>query len=121
MARFRDSVLQPLPSRMHADAAAPETATKALGHSRAIGDILAKTAKLTPSRVDRVLAHQREKGLRFGQAAVALGYATEQDVLSALAQQFNYPVATEAQRRLSPELVALSLLRSFRSSASFRF
>ena len=108
MARFRDSVLQPLPSRMHADAAAPETATKSLGHNRAIGDILAKTAKLTPARVDRVLTHQREKGLRFGQAAVALGYATEQDVLSALAQQFNYPVATEAQRKQSPELVALN-------------
>ena len=38
MARFRDSVLQPLPSRMQADAPAPETATKALGHNRAIGD-----------------------------------------------------------------------------------
>lgn len=108
MARFRDSVLQPLPSRMPSDAAAAETATKALGHNRAIGDILAKTSKLTPARVDKVLAHQKAKGLRFGQAAVALGYATEQDVLSALAQQFNYPIATEAQRKLSPELVALN-------------
>ena len=108
MARFRDSVLQPLPSRMAADVASAETATKAIGNSRAIGEILAKTAMLSPSRVDKVLAHQRENGLRFGQAAVALGYATEQDVLSALAQQFNYPVATEAQRKLSPELVTLN-------------
>lgn len=106
MARFRDSVLQPLPSRLPADAA--ETATKALGLNRPIGQILAKTAKLSPARVERILVHQKEKGVRFGQAAVALGYASEQDVLSALASQFNYPIATAAQRKLSPELVALN-------------
>jgi protein-tyrosine kinase len=106
MAKFRDSVLQPLPQRMPANGA--ETATKAIGHNRSMGDILGKTRKLTPGRIDRILAHQREKGVRFGQAAVALGYATEQDVLRALAQQFQYPIASEAQRKLSPELVTLN-------------
>ena len=108
MARFCDSVLQPLPSRMAADVAAAETATKAISHNNSIGDILSKSRKLTPARVDRILTHQKKEGIRFGQAAVALGYATEQDVLSALAQQFNYPIATEAQRKLTPELVALN-------------
>ncbi len=106
MAKFRDSVLQPLPQRMPVNGA--ETATKAIGHNRSMGDILGKTRKLTPARIDRILAHQREKGVRFGQAAVALGYATEQDVLRALAQQFQYPIASDAQRKLSPELVALN-------------
>ena len=105
MARFRDSVLQPLPSRLPADT---ETATKALGHEQFIGDILARSRKMSPARVERILAHQRENGTRFGQAAVALGYATEEDVLTALAQQFHYPIATAEQRKLAPELVALN-------------
>ena len=106
MAKFRDSVLQPLPQRMPVNGA--ETATKAIGHNRSMGDILGKARKLTPARIDRILAHQREKGVRFGQAAVALGYATEQDVLRALAQQFQYPIASAEQRKLSPELVTLN-------------
>jgi protein-tyrosine kinase len=103
MERFRDSVLQRLRG--------PESATLATkppGVGKAIGDIIAKSGKLSDERIERILAHQREHGGRFGQAAVALGYATKEDVLHALSEQFSYPVATQEQRRLSPELVALN-------------
>ena len=56
----------------------------------------------------RAGSSQREHGVRFGEAAVALRLVTQDDVLYALSQQFHYPYAPEEQRKLSPELVALN-------------
>jgi protein-tyrosine kinase len=103
MERFRDSVMQTL--RM-----GPRSTTGARpeGQDRSMGDIIAENCKLSPAQVAKIVAHQQEKGGRFGQAAIALGYATTEDVLRALSVQFDYPVATEDQRKLTPELVALN-------------
>lgn len=49
--------------------------------------------RLDADAVARVLAHQRETGLRFGEAAVALGLLQAGEVEQALARQFRYPVA----------------------------
>jgi protein-tyrosine kinase len=84
--------------------AAPAGATP----ERSIGNIIAGLRELGADQVERVLAYQREKGIRFGEAAVALGLATPEDVLFALSQQFHYPYAPEEQRKLNPELVALN-------------
>ena len=75
---------------------------------RSIGSIIAETRNLTIEQVEKVLVHQREKGIRFGEAAIALGYASTDDVLFALSQQFHYPYAAEDQRKVNPELVALN-------------
>jgi protein-tyrosine kinase len=75
---------------------------------RAIGAIIAEQRGLSPEQVERILAYQRERGLRFGEAAVALGFASTDDVLYALSQQFHYPYAAEEQRKASPELIALN-------------
>lgn len=75
---------------------------------RSIGDLIRDARNLSAEEVERVLQHQREKGLRFGEAAVALGLASPEDVLSALAQQFHYPLGNEARRLASPELVTLN-------------
>lgn len=75
---------------------------------RSIGAILAGLRNLSAEQVERIAHHQREKSVRFGEAAVALGYASNEDVMFALAQQFHYPYAAEAQRSSSPELVTLN-------------
>lgn len=75
---------------------------------RSIGALLADTLRLDAAQIERVLAWQREHGVRFGEAAVALGYASKDDVLFALAQQYHYPLAAEERRLASPELVALN-------------
>ena len=75
---------------------------------RSIGSIIAETRHLTAEQVEKVLRHQREKGIRFGEAAIALGYASSDDVLFALSQQFHYPYAAEDRRKANPELVALN-------------
>lgn len=74
---------------------------------RSIGDIIAELRNLSAEQVEKVLAHQRESGLRFGEAAVALGFASKEDVLFALAQQFHYPYTPEEQRNVNAELVTL--------------
>jgi chain length determinant protein tyrosine kinase EpsG len=87
-------------------APAPERPIPARLSDRSIGQILANNRQLDENQVSKIVAHQREKHVRFGEAAVALGYANLDDVISALSQQFNYAYATEEQRKDYPELVA---------------
>jgi protein-tyrosine kinase len=74
-------------------------------HDRSIGDIIAEANKLTAEQVERILAHQKSHGLRFGEAAVSLGLAKGEDVLWALSQQFHYPYAAGGGPATSDELV----------------
>lgn len=74
---------------------------------RAIGDIIAELRNLTAEQVEQVLQQQRKFGGRFGEAAVALGMVSSEDVLFALSQQFHYPYAPAAHKNLSAELVTL--------------
>ena len=104
MERPRDSVL----SRLRAPPDSATLATRPPGAGVVIGDLIARAGKLTDERIEQVLEHQRRHGGRFGQAAVALGYATEAEVLQALSEQFRYPMANAEQRLLTPELVALN-------------
>ena len=116
MAKFRDSTNDsgfqepappprpvPRPVPVESDALGPQAV-----HDRSMGDILAELRNLSAEQVEKVLAQQRATGVRFGEAAVALGLASKDDVLFALAQQFHYPYAPEESRKLSPELVALN-------------
>jgi protein-tyrosine kinase len=100
MAKFRDSNVQ----SGHA-ALSEEIPASA---DRSIGTIIAETRNLSAEQVEKVLDHQRKHGIRFGEAAISLGFASADDVLFALAQQFHYPYAPEEQRNSNPELVALN-------------
>ncbi|OYU46000.1 MAG: tyrosine protein kinase, partial [Burkholderiales bacterium PBB4] len=102
MATFRDSTMNDGSQASTIGSEAPAVA------DRSIGSIIAETRNLTADQVERVLQHQRAKGIRFGEAAIALGYANADDVLFALAQQFHYPYAAETQSKANPELVALN-------------
>jgi chain length determinant protein tyrosine kinase EpsG len=110
MAKFRDSLAQDLPLPEEAPepgpAAPPSPPSAVL--DRSIGDIISETRNLSAEQVERILQHQRDHGVRFGEAAVALGMVTQDDVLFALSQQFHYPYAPKERRTLSPELVSLN-------------
>jgi chain length determinant protein tyrosine kinase EpsG len=75
---------------------------------RSIGSILADLRHLSADQVEKIVQYQRDKNVRFGEAAVALGFASSDDVLVALSQQFHYPYAPEESRDASPELAALN-------------
>jgi protein-tyrosine kinase len=113
-------VVPPLSSFGLAGASAAKTpketpADSAAVVDRNIGDILSELRSLTAEQVERVLQHQREHGVRFGEAAVALGLVSKEDVLFALSQQFHYPYAPEEKRAHTPELVTLNEPFSARS------
>lgn len=75
---------------------------------RSIGSILADLRNLSADQVEKIVRHQRDNSVRFGEAAVTLGFASNDDVLFALSQQFHYPYAPEERRQASPELAALN-------------
>ncbi len=113
MAKFRDSTADIVEAAFQGRAAAPPQPPPSIDAGapvldRSIGNILAELRNLSAEQVERVLQYQRENGVRFGEAAVALGYASKDDVLFALAQQFHYPYAPEEQHKHSPDLVALN-------------
>jgi len=75
---------------------------------RSIGDIIRDTRDLSAEQVSQILTHQQTHGVKFGEAAIALGFATPDDVLHALAQQFNYAYGGEEREKTNPELVVLN-------------
>ncbi|PTT74985.1 tyrosine protein kinase [Pelomonas sp. HMWF004] len=75
---------------------------------RSIGSILANLRNLSAEQVEKIAAHQRDHGMRFGEAAVVLGFASSNDVMFALAQQFHYPYAAEGKTGANAELVTLN-------------
>lgn len=79
--------------------------TQAATGERTIGEIISQANSLSPEQIEKVLAYQREHGVRFGEAAVALGLASSDDVLWALAQQFHYPYSQDSAKGLHPDLV----------------
>ncbi|WIV96560.1 polysaccharide biosynthesis tyrosine autokinase [Kinneretia aquatilis] len=84
---------------------------------RSIGTIISEARNLSAEQVEQILVYQRKNSVRFGEAAIALGFASTDDVLFALAQQFHYPYAAEEQRKTSPELIALNQPFSLQAEA----
>lgn len=106
--------------------------TGALEHKqgdRLIGAILSESGRLLPEDVERILRLQREKGLRFGEAAVRLGILTPADVECALSRQFHYPYLARGETAVSEDVVAaydpfskqVEALRALRSQLALRW
>ncbi len=94
-----------------------------------IGRILLDMGKISAADAERILLMQKEKGMRFGEAAQALGLVTEADIEQVLAHQFDYPYLRPGQGGFSPELVAayrpfdaqVEMLRGVRSQLMLRW
>lgn len=80
----------------------PRTATR---HDT-IGKLLLTAGKLSLEEAERILQFQKENGLRFGEAALALGLVKHEDIQFALAQQFDYPYLLPGESDLCADLVA---------------
>ena len=57
-------------------------------NERLIGALLDARATLGAEKVQQILDFARTKGLRFGEAAVAMGLVSQDQVLRALSEQF---------------------------------
>jgi chain length determinant protein tyrosine kinase EpsG len=74
-------------------------------HDPMLGEILRRTKGVTAENIQRALEYQRTHGVRLGEAVMRLGFASADDVMWALSQQFHYAYAPKANSSLSPELV----------------
>ncbi|MEN9866929.1 MAG: chain length determinant protein tyrosine kinase EpsG [Pseudomonadota bacterium] len=94
-----------------------------------MGRLLLDMGKLTPEGAEQVLRAAKERGLRFGEAAVQLGLVSEEDIQQVLAHQFDYPYLHAGQGKYPPELVAafqpfsptVETLRAVRSQLMLRW
>jgi len=74
------------------------------GHS--IGSILIDAGRITPESAEMVLKLQKEKGLRFGEAAIELGLISQDELQHCLSRQFDYPYLMAGDTRISKEVIA---------------
>ncbi|USX25520.1 chain length determinant protein tyrosine kinase EpsG [Oxalobacteraceae bacterium OTU3CINTB1] len=73
---------------------------------RSIGAILIKIGRLSAADAEKVIRHQVEYNLRFGDAALALGLLTEADIEFALSRQYDYPYLLRGESAISESVVA---------------
>jgi protein-tyrosine kinase len=108
----------------------PAPAPNSVGREgMAMGAVLVNAGRLQIEDVERILQVQREKNLRFGEAACELKLLSKADIDYALARQFDFPYVQRGQSRLSEELVAAyepftaqaEALRSLRSQLLLRW
>jgi protein-tyrosine kinase len=71
-----------------------------------IGAILLDMGRITAKEATKIAQFQKEKGLRFGEAALELGLITSADVEQVLARQFDYPYLPMGHGNYPRELVA---------------
>jgi receptor protein-tyrosine kinase len=85
------------------DEAAPHFSNLA---DQSMGEILVSVGRISPDDAERIYSEQRKRKIRFGEAAVALGLATEADIQFALSHQFRYPYLQRGESKVSESVVA---------------
>jgi chain length determinant protein tyrosine kinase EpsG len=120
-----DRAFQPtqIPALVEAAARAGGAEGESVVKDVPLGEIFRETHRLDAGQIAAILAHQRQHGMLFGEAAVALKLVNDQDVLWALSKQFHYPYALEGRKQFHPELITAttpfsSISETFRSIRS---
>lgn len=98
-------------------------------NSSKMGRILLYNGKITNEEVKAIIRVQHERGLRFGDAAVALGLVDQEDINAVLATQFAYTAPPAIDSQLDKQLVTAfqpdglhaEALRSLRSELLLRY
>ena len=71
-----------------------------------LGEILIEQGALDAERLEKALAHQKEHGGLIGQILIQLGFVKEEDIVIALATQFNFPYLPIANFELNRKAAA---------------
>ena len=120
-------------SRLHTNITTQSTLgvpDRVLDRRRAIGMLLVEEGRLATGDVDRILKFAVERKLRFGDAGVQLDLLKPEDVLFALARQFNNPVlprggpdgvSDDVIAAYNPQCALVEPLRALRSQLMLRW
>ncbi len=72
-----------------------------------LGELLIERGVIGRVQLDAALEHQKNnKGVLFGEALIALGYATEEDIAQALTCQYGFPYLPLANYEIDPEVLS---------------
>lgn len=71
-----------------------------------MGALFLDAGKISVGDAERIIVLQKQKGIRFGEAAKALGLITDDDIQEALSQQFDFPFLGASEENFSRELIA---------------
>ncbi len=74
--------------------------------SNSIGALFLNTGKISASDAERIISMQKQKGMRFGDAAKSLGLINDDDIQEALSHQFDFLFLAASEDDFSPELLA---------------
>lgn len=118
-----NSQIFPLPAnRLDLDISGPAEA------DRPMGVILVEWGRLSQENAQRILDFQKKAGLPFGEAGIAMGLLTEEDVRQVLSLQFGHAClpadsgfANELVAARAPESDAVEHLRTLRSQLMLRW
>lgn len=89
-----------------AESARAALSTSPRGPAQPIGRVLVEGGRLSPHELDRILEFQLSQHIRFGDAGIALGLLSSEDIRGALADQFDYHYLTASDANLSHTLIA---------------
>ena len=71
-----------------------------------MGALLLNAGKISASDAECIISLQKQKGMRFGDAAKSLGLITDDDIQEALSHQFDFLFLAASEDDFSPELIA---------------
>lgn len=91
-----------------ASSSSDNVANKVTGrdNTASIGALLLDAGKISVSDAERIIVLQKQKGIRFGDAAKALGLIDDNDIQKALSYQFDFPFLAASEDNFSRELIA---------------
>jgi protein-tyrosine kinase len=108
---------------------APAVSPRSTDSEHTIGAILVESGRLTSGDAQRILALQREEGLRFGEAGTRLRLLRKADVEFALSRQFGHPYLVRGESPVNESVIAaygptdahIETLRALRSQIMLRW
>ncbi len=71
-----------------------------------IGALLLDAGKINPGDAEKIIKIQKQKNLKFGEAAKMMGLIEEQDIQKALSSQFDFPFLSADENFFSRDLIA---------------
>jgi chain length determinant protein tyrosine kinase EpsG len=95
--------------------------------ARPLGALLIDAGRLSPDDAQRILEHQKRTGLPYGEAGIALGLVTEEDVRFGLSMQFghawmpSWEPGSGLVAASQPDSPAVEHLRGLRSQLMLRW
>lgn len=78
-----------------------------MAERRTIGQILMGFGRITEEDVGRALEHQRENGGYFGEALLAMGFVSQEELEWGLASQFDLPYVFPEADSIDPEAASM--------------